>query len=118
VCLLVFFDHNCCWLVSLRIASSAMGAQIWVMVEMSLDMTLFDLAPFGLVSAGGRRPLQRSLLCLYFSQVRVAAREKVPLTSMLPTSTASLPHAGSKTLRLQSCSLSRALLSSGCCIGV
>lgn len=80
------------------------------MVEISFDMTLLDLAPFGLVSGGGSKPWHCSLLCLYLSQVSVAAREKVPLISMLPTSMASLPQAGSSTLSLHSRNRSKALI--------
>lgn len=79
------------------------------MVEIIFDKTLLDLDPFGLVSAGGRRPLHSALLCLYLSQVRVAALEKVPLIKVLPSSTASFPQAGSKTFWLHSFMRSRAL---------
>lgn len=73
-------------------------------------MTLFDLAPFGFVPDAGRSALQTSLLCLYLSQVSVAALENVPLINMLLTSMDSFPQAGSSTLWLHSDSLSRALL--------
>lgn len=52
--------------------------QTCVIVEMSFDMTLPDLEPFGFVSGGGSSAWHSALLCLYLAQVSVAAREKVP----------------------------------------
>lgn len=79
------------------------------MVESSFDRTLFDLDPLGFVPSGGRSRLHSAVVCLYLSQVSVAALEKVPLISISPTSTASRPQAGSMIFVLQACMRSRAL---------
>lgn len=84
--------------------------QFCVIVDIILDKTLLELEPLAFVSGGGSKLLHVALLCLYFSQVNTAALENVPLISILPTSTASLPQAASIILSSHSRSLSKALL--------
>lgn len=72
-----------------------------VMVDMSREMTDDDFGPFGMVPFGGRTDLQVLLVCLYLVQVTWTARENKALTKVSPSSTASLPQAGSITLNMQ-----------------